>query len=271
MASSCSYDGPMRVEDIRLTELTNAYFSSAKNWGCTCLDDGRYAITSFSSKFVSIMKSDGSLDYQIDTKPYSIIDIVYLPASKSVAITTGAEGKHRINIIDIDKKKIVRSLQVETKNFGITLHRDKLVYSAAHQGLMILDLEENTIQPIHIDPPMSDSAYVASLNDNLYYTHKYNHTVTCCDINGQTKWQFKADKVMMCPHGICVDGDGFVYVVCYNSNNVIVISPDGTHHAVLLTLEDGMYYPTAIDYDRNNNVLIVVNEGHKLFLYKVNK
>jgi hypothetical protein len=46
-----------------------------------------------------------------------------------------------------------------------------------------------------------------------------------------------------------VDNDGNVYVVGCNTNNVVVISPDGQDHNQLLSSKDGLSYPRVHEVD----------------------
>jgi DNA-binding beta-propeller fold protein YncE len=71
--------------------------------------------------------------------------------------------------------------------------------------------------------------------------------VTCCDLQGTTQWEFKDDRLLQHPFGISVDNDGNVYVVGYDSNNVVVISPDGQHHRQLLSSKDGLKKPLSLE------------------------
>jgi DNA-binding beta-propeller fold protein YncE len=81
--------------------------------------------------------------------------------------------------------------------------------------------------------------------------------------------EFKDDRVLLSPHGITVDNDGNVYTVGFYSNNVVVFSPDGQRHRLLLSSKDGLIYPRVLDYDRSTNRLLVVNESKSGFLFDV--
>ena len=63
----------------------------------------------------------------------------------------------------------------------------------------------------------------------------------------------------------------YVYVVGYDTNNVVVISPDGQRHRQLLSDKDGLKDPTVLDYDRSTNRLLVVNNSSSAFLFDVTK
>ena len=53
-----------------------------------------------------------------------------------------------------------------------------------------------------------------------------------------------------------------------NSNNVLVISPDGQRHRQPLSFKDGLVLPCVLDYD---NMLLVVNNNSAAFLFDVTK
>ena len=113
--------------------------------------------------------------------------------------------------------------------------------------------------------------YVATSEDKLYYTNNEKHTVTCCDLHGTTQWEFNSERVLQVPRGISVDNDGNVYVVGYESNNVVVISPDGQRHIQLSSSKDGLVNPCVLEYDKYTNRLLVVNEEHTAFLFDVTR
>jgi DNA-binding beta-propeller fold protein YncE len=90
--------------------------------------------------------------------------------------------------------------------------------------------------------------------------------VTCCDLHGTTQWEFKDTRVLKGPVGISVDNDGNVYVVCYSSNNGVVISSHGQRHRQLLFAHTGLEKPRVLDYDKSTNRLLVVNQSSTAFL-----
>ena len=49
-----------------------------------------------------------------------------------------------------------------------------------------------------------------------------------------------------------------------NSNNVVVISPDGQRHRKLLYFKDALVLPCVLDYD---NMLLVFNNSITAFLF----
>ncbi|CAC5395474.1 unnamed protein product [Mytilus coruscus] len=71
------------------------------------------------------------------------------------------------------------------------------------------------------------------------------------------------------PRGITVDNDGNVYVASSGTNKVIVISSDGKRFMEMLSVKDGLYNPSVLDYDKSTNQLLVANESKTAFLFQV--
>jgi DNA-binding beta-propeller fold protein YncE len=128
------------------------------------------------------------------------------------------------------------------------------------------NLSDKSVSDI-ISGNKSNVYYVATSGDKLYYTQWKTDTVTCCNLHGTTQWEFKDERVLRGSVGISVDNDGNVYVVGCNSNNVVVIHPDGQRHRKLLTSTDGMIYPCVLNYDKSTNRLLVVNESNYVYLF----
>ena len=62
-----------------------------------------------------------------------------------------------------------------------------------------------------------------------------------------------------------------LYVVGCNSNNVVVISPDGQCHRQLLSSKDGLSCTCVLDYDKSTNRLLVAYQSKSAFLFDVTK
>jgi len=113
-----------------------------------------------------------------------------------------------------------------------------------------------------LDERLSGVLYVATNGDKLYCTNYYTDTVTCCDLQGTTLWEFKNERVLQYPLGISVDNYGNAYVV-------VVISPNGQRHRQLLSSKDGLNKPRVLEYDKYTNRLLVVNQSSTTFLFDV--
>ena len=188
----------------------------------------------------------------------------------SVAVSCGDAGNKCIAIIDIEKKDVVTTIHVDTYILGMAIRGKTIYFRGLSKGLKMLNLSDKLVSAI-IDRKMCNVEYIATFGDKLYYTNWKTHTVTCCDLQGTTQWEFKDERVLKCPVGISVDNDGNVYVAGRDSINVVVISPDGQRHRELLFNKDGLVNPMVLDYDRSTDRLLVVNQRGIAFLYDVSR
>ncbi|CAG2236281.1 unnamed protein product [Mytilus edulis] len=214
---------------------------------CSLLPGDKMVFSSSSQQKIKVLKSDGSKDFQIK-KIGPTFNVVF-SGDDSIAVTSGCSNQ--INIIDLKKHKLKKSITVNSYNSGL-----------------MISLNDETITNVS-KTKLPDFAYVAALGDKLYYTHYRNHSVTCCDYHGNTLWTFCDRNVLMSPLSISVDNDGNVYVAGFDSNNVVVISPDGQHYRQLLSSEDGLRLLWALHYDKSTNKLLVANRPNEAFLFAI--
>jgi hypothetical protein len=109
----------------------------------------------------------------------------------------------------------------------------------------------------------TESSYVTTNGNKMYYTNNTEDTVTCCDVNGKVQWEFHNENVLDSPIGITTDKNNNIYVVGGGSYNVVVISRDGQNYKVLLSDSDGVRVPWGIHCARSSDQLLLTSEGDK--------
>jgi DNA-binding beta-propeller fold protein YncE len=250
---------PMSVENIQLNLKQKINIKGTNIRGCSLLPDGRMVFSCYRSRTVRFINKEGIESFQISKDNTGSFDTVYIKDINSVAVSSGYGHNPCIDIIDIESKKVMTTISMDTLIIGMTVRGRTIYYCAQSKGLKMLNLSDRSVSDI-ISSDMSNVSYVATSGDKLYYTNTTTHTVTCCDLHGTTQWKFKDQRVLQFPYGISVDNDGNVYVAGYFSNNVMVISPDGQRHRELLSSKDGLVNPCVLDYDKSTNRLLVVDD-----------
>ena len=263
---------PMSVDNIQLNLKRKINIKGSRMRGCSLFPDGIMVVSCYNASNVSFMNKEGVELFHIgeDKTGYHTYDTVYIKDTKSVAVSS-ADGTNRcITIIDIERQEVMTTISMDTDIFGMTVTGKTIYYCTKENGLKMLNLSDKSVSDI-IQSDMSSVFYVAASGDKLYYTNVNTSTVTCCNLQGTTQWEFNDKRIIKGPRGISVDNDGNVYVVSQFSANVVVISPDGQRHRQLLSSNDGLVIPCVLDYEKSTNRLLIVNASESAFLFDVTR
>jgi DNA-binding beta-propeller fold protein YncE len=260
----------MSIDNIQLKLKQKININGRNIRGCSLLPDGRMALSCYDTNTLSFINTEGVELFQIgkDKTRSCIYDTVYIKDNNSVAVSSGFGLNKCITIIDIESKEVMTTISIDTYIYGMTVRGRTLYYCTGNTGLKMLNLSDKSVSAF-INSNMSYIYYMATSGDKLYYTNCNSHTVTCCDLQATTQWEFKEERVLRDARGISVDNDGNVYVIGCRSNNVVVISPDGQRHRQLLSSTDGLSVPVVLDYNKYTNRLLVVNKRSTAFMFDV--
>ncbi|XP_071147549.1 uncharacterized protein [Mytilus edulis] len=180
-----------------------------------------------------------------------------------------------IDIISIKTGKVKNIIKTSGIIGGISYQNGLMYVVINYQTVDVIDLTGKIIRSLSLSLYRPDNMLESTVGclstdtDSLFLTYPLNNTLYCCDFNGSDRWTFTDDKMIQ-PSGITTDQNGNVYVSCYKSNNVIVVSSEGKHHKELLNKKDRLHNPTGIYYNKSNDCLLVCNEGNcNAFLFDV--
>ncbi|XP_052075684.1 uncharacterized protein LOC127713096 [Mytilus californianus] len=253
----------LTIDDLKLTLRQTVKTIGKDITGCSLLPDGRMIFSCYTSNKIYVIKNDGSLDFTLQPGERTS-HINYIEDSQKLVVTSGMDSS--ITIIDMKNRKTEKSIKVGSWIYGI-VHKDgKLFYNGFEGGLCVVSLDDDSVtQLVNVNLPSNRS--IAIWSDHLYYIT--NDSLTCCDLQGKFKWKTDPAAFLNSVLGITVDNHGRVYVSGRHSNNVVVISPDGNKHRVLLSEIDSLKQPKAVFFDRKNNKLLISNQENEAFLYDV--
>ncbi|CAC5423037.1 unnamed protein product [Mytilus coruscus] len=234
--------------------------------GCTLLPHGKMAFANEMERNVKIVKSEGSLDFNIDLKPYTPFDITYIPSTNTIAVTSSSSND--IKVVDVNTKRVLKTYCLDSPCAGISYSEKRLILCSTEKGILELNQLDGSVKTI-ISVEMDNFTHVAVLGDKIYYTHSNNNSVVCYDFRGKIQWTFQNREITY-PFGVTVDIGGNVFVAGNNSpHNVVVVSPDGQQHKQLLSSKDDIEWPNGLIYDRHKNQLLVTNYDKGAVLYNV--
>ncbi|XP_063396945.1 uncharacterized protein LOC134681306 [Mytilus trossulus] len=252
------------VDDLKLTLRQTIKTIGENITGCSLLPDGRMIFSCYFSGQINVMKTDGSLDFTLHPGSYTS-HIHFIEDSQKLVVTSGIEKS--ITTINMKDRKTEKMIQCGSSVYGI-VHKDgQLFYNGYDSGLCVVSLDDESVTHL-VNDTLPSNCSIAIWSDQLYYIND-DDSVVCCDLQGKLKWKSELKPFLQCAQGIAVDNHGRVYVSGFHSHNVVVISPDGNKHRVLLLEKDGIKNPQALFFDRTNNKLLIANKRYQAFLYDV--
>ncbi|KAL4230074.1 hypothetical protein ACF0H5_010459 [Mactra antiquata] len=107
---------------------------------------------------------------------------------------------------------------------------------------------------VHDDSNVCGSA-VNERGDRLYISD-FNKGIVCLD-GDENYLSTYNDRDLNGAVNVCVDGKGNLFVVGYNSHNVVQFSEDGKEIGVVLNQQDGLKNPRTVCFDKKLNRLFV--------------
>ncbi|XP_052085816.1 E3 ubiquitin-protein ligase TRIM71-like [Mytilus californianus] len=257
------------IDTIELRNKREMNMASGIIRGCAIIPNGKMMFSYQDHKKVTAFNSNGTYIFEV-TMDTSACDIAYIEAENIIAVTSGYSKMsiNMINIIDLNSRKMKRSIRVSSCPYGIAVRNDTLVFCEEGKGIQEIQLKNDSKKTLvsHCLPIFS---YIAVNGDRLYFTNKDENSLTCCDIRGNLEWKLKDIQDLKYPQGISIDSNGNLYVACVKSHSVVLISNDGKRYRTILTAIDGLSSPRALHIERKSNSLLVANERKYAFLYDI--
>lgn len=208
------------------------------------------------------MNTEGVIDTETKAFEGWEFDIAHYEMDNTVIATRNFESMAGLTVIDANNGEEMRRFDLDEYLHPVSLGgiaiQNETAICCSSVGVLEVELGGGSENSIINDTPLDKNCYIDADEENIYFSNMNSGTVTCCDFNGDIKWIFK-DEILQYPSGIGVDSDGNVYVAGYQTDNIVVISADGTRSRELLTKENCIDKPRALCLDKKRNKLLVAN------------
>ena len=267
---SIDFQAPIEVQTT-LTKKCTIYLPHGKHdvcvYGCEILEDGLILFADFDNKRL-ITYSENDADYfEFINLPGKPFDLVH---TKDDNICVTLSDKKRMLFINISTKLILNSVDVGHRCFGIARDLQHLAIRAIHSitsdhEILFYNFDGNLINRVKV--PGHSARQISFRGNEVKCAESDKNVASCYTKDGKLSWAFSDDDIIRYPVGIAEDRNRFMYLVGQETNNVIVISPDGQYCKQILSLKDGLDKPFAVCINVSRNELLVCNFSGKAFLF----
>ncbi|XP_063418455.1 uncharacterized protein LOC134701257 [Mytilus trossulus] len=189
--------------------------------------------------------------------------------SNTVAVSSGGNDPQQIYLIDMDSTKTSQDFQLGDCCCGLSYNNDSFICCTYHNGIKIYDRSNSNVRILPNSPKSAGDTYVASNANSIFHTNWPDDSVVCYDFSGRVQWTYVDSKLLRKPYGITLDTHSNIYVAGSDSNNVVVISPDGKQAKELIGASDGLANPRALVFHKTKHLLLVANYNKAAFMYYV--
>ena len=256
------------INDVKLTLHTTFNISKGKYnieiRGCIVCLNGIMIFVDRSNNTLVILNEDGTLDKVITCSLNKPLDVTCLDDT-TVAVST----YNGIEIININSTEIERRIKTSQPCYGITHHNGVLLWSVYQKGIQMMKLSDGRVTTLVKQRNSPFNSHIAICGDKIYQTNYDTSSVTCYAMKGEQLWVYKDVSVLDDSFVVTFDNNYIVYVTSYSSDNVVVLEPDGRQGRQLISIGDGLIYPTGIYFDNSKNSLLVVNIYGPTLLYEM--
>lgn len=227
--------------------------------GCTILNKKEVCFADRGNHRLIFMTNKGY--HKLFPLPCQPADITVIPGNKLV-----------VSLMELNKIYIINTENMtwETISFydksgvsGLTCYDDGIVLRTG-EGYSFLTCNGKVVKKIKIVG--TKMPYVTCAENRIYFAKWEKNEIHCYDFSGKQMWIYKNESNIISPNGVSADKDGNVFVTGSKSNNVVVISSDGSKCKEILSNQK---FPVAIDLDKDNRRLLVCSSNSSAVLYSL--
>jgi len=221
--------------------------------GCDILPDGKLVFTEQEGKRLLM---------------FSPFEVSYT-GENIVAVTIW--DKQEVVFVNVITNTIINTVDIGHHCYGTDFNMHSLAIrtsSPSMSHIVYLDTKGELIDRVNI--PVGNSTRIAiSLRDGTTKCTSWKaNEIYCHTLTGKHIWVFRNENVLRKPMGIALDKNRNVYVTGYETNNVVVLSPEGQNCRQIV---EGLNRPCSLRINIDRNELLACNEDGKAFVFSLNE
>ncbi|XP_052073832.1 uncharacterized protein LOC127711760 [Mytilus californianus] len=239
-------------------------FRDIEIYGCQVLHDSRILILDKISRCMLLFSKDGKYTESVMHFDDTPTDVCFI---KDFLIAVTITKQNKILLIDLSQKSNTKTITVPDSCFGIDSNGETLIVKLPGRRLLTLDLDGNILSEVNV--PGLYSLHTAQYENNIFCTDRNFNRISCNTNKGALLWTYKHEDICE-PYGITVDKHGFIYVACKGNDKIVAVSKDGKSSRTILSKDNGIVQPVAINIDKTSSTLLVTNRSNgNAFVFEI--
>jgi hypothetical protein len=137
----------MSVENMQLKLKQKTNIKGICIRGCSLLPGGRMVLSCYNTNTVRFTNKEGVELFQIGKAKTgsATYDTVYSKDTNSVAVSSGSGDSRCIAMIDVESQKVMTTISMDTKSYGMAFKGRTIYYSSWDEGLKMLNLSDESV------------------------------------------------------------------------------------------------------------------------------
>lgn len=218
--------------------------------GCTVLSNGVMCFIDAQCNRCILRKTDGI---------YQSINLSSMPLDITAISKSTVAILHRTSIAVFNtQEKAINEFRfkVSGKFRLITFHKETLIVCVSGCSFFVITLKGEKTKEIHINEKMISC--ISCWNNKIIYANRDKNDIYAVDLQtGESTLLYHIGGIANSPTCIASDGNGKLFVIGSQNNNIVVISVYGKVHKELVRGFKNIKYPKATAYDATQRRLLV--------------
>jgi hypothetical protein len=236
--------------------------------GSDILPDGKLVFAEREGKRLLMFSNNGYYEKDLVRFSGRPFEVSYT-GENIVAVTIW--DNHEVVFVNVITNTITNAIDIGYLCYGTDFNMNRLAIRVMQlptsSHIVYLDPKGKLIDRVNISG--MNSTNISLRDDTINSTDSVTNTIYCYTLTGQHIWTFKDHNVLREPRGIALDRNRNVYVAGYETNNVVVLSPEGKNCRQILTKSDGLDKPYSLRINIDRSELLVCNENGLAFLFSL--
>ncbi|XP_062616607.1 E3 ubiquitin-protein ligase TRIM8-like [Saccostrea cucullata] len=252
-------------------DLLNAHFlllydfdiQNPNIYGGTFLPDGTFIVASYSSSKTGLAKYSLSTDNSTLLKTFQSNSYLFDVRCVDNELYVTDYTKNCVNIISSDTFTTIRKFSVgnNLNPFGISVLKGVL-YVACLTAILQYNMQGNLIHSYQVEEGVIN--VVVADNGHIVFSNVYTSDVISMDEQGKQLWKYSSPKLRE-PRGVDKDEMNNIYVAGYESDNVHILSSNGT----LIRIVEDIPRPAFMKVKEGSNICCVCSHYKNFRVYEI--